>query len=316
MQIVGAPLKHQQLQSKRGEWKGKGGGIGGTNSVIAFEDNSSAIAGFACDRLEPEHPGTPSRMATKRKTYDILFTAETHNFPCAVAPFPGAETGAGGRMRDTHATGVGSLLGAGTAGYCVGALPQLEGPPNTPSKAPGEGKGKGKGKREGEGEGEGEVYPSNLASPLQILIDASNGASDYGNKFGEPLVQGFTRAFGLRVPTGAGGGMERREWLKPIMFSAGMGQINREHLTKSEPEVGMLVVKVGGPAYRIGMGGGAASSVPEGSASGRAELDFNAVQRGDGEYAQKLFRVAKTCVELGDANPIVSIHDQGAGGNW
>ncbi|MCL7049507.1 hypothetical protein MKW94_018619 [Papaver nudicaule] len=148
----------------------------------------------------------------------------THNFPCAVAPFPGAETGAGGRIRDTHATGRGSYVVASTAGYC-------------------------------------------------ILIEASNGASDYGNKFGEPLIQGYTRTFGMRLPNG-----ERREWLKPIMFSAGIGQIDHNHITKGEPEIGMLV-------------------------------------RGDAEMAQKLYRVVRACIEMGEDNPIISIHDQGAGGN-
>ena len=185
------------------------------------------------------------------------------------------------------------------------------------------------------GEDKAFEYPASLAPPLQILIDASNGASDYGNKFGEPLVAGYTRTFGQRLPGG-----ERREWIKPIMFrcagwgcgrqgwaaglkaeghsegaarqrarratraapqapgarrsrspplsppapplcrlaccSAGLGQIDHEHLYKNDPELGMLVVKIGGPAYRIGMGGGAASSVPSGSNS--ADLDFNAVQ--------------------------------------
>ncbi|GBG75237.1 hypothetical protein CBR_g19873 [Chara braunii] len=233
-------------------------------------------------------PGQPSPVAPVQRDLDILFTAETHNFPCAVAPFPGAETGAGGRIRDTHATGVGSLIVAGTAGYCVGNL-QLDG--NTFPW-----------------EDQGFVYPPNLASPLQILIDASDGASDYGNKFGEPLIQGYTRTFGMRLPNG-----ERREWLKPIMFSGAIGQIDDNHLEKEQPEIGMLVVKVGGPAYRIGMGGGAASSMVSGDND--AELDFNAVQRGDAEMAQKLYRVVRTCVEMGDKNPIVSIHDQGAGGN-
>jgi phosphoribosylformylglycinamidine (FGAM) synthase-like enzyme len=190
-------------------------------------------------------------------------------------------------MRDTHATGTGSIMGAGTAGYCVGNL-RLEGYPLPWEDASAK-------------------YPESLASPQQILIDASNGASDYGNKFGEPLVAGYTRTFGQRL---AGG--ERREWLKPIMFSGGLGQIDHRHLEKSPPEVSMLVVKIGGPAYRIGMGGGAASSVPSGS-SGRADLDFNAVQRGDAEMAQKLWRVVRGCVELGDKNPIVQIHDQARG---
>ncbi|KAJ0578913.1 putative phosphoribosylformylglycinamidine synthase [Helianthus annuus] len=258
------------------------------NSVIGFKDNSSAIKGFPVNPLQPTHPGSTSSLTPVARDLDILFTAETHNFPCAVAPYPGAETGAGGRIRDTHATGRGSFVVASTAGYCVGNL-NIEG-----SYAP--------------WEDASFEYPSHLASPLQILVDASNGASDYGNKFGEPLIQGYTRTFGMRLPSG-----ERREWLKPIMFSAGIGQIDHTHITKGEPEIGMLVVKIGGPAYRIGMGGGAASSMVSGQND--AELDFNAVQRGDAEMAQKLYRVVRACIEMGENNPIISIHDQGAGGN-
>ncbi|ONK57165.1 uncharacterized protein A4U43_C10F17270 [Asparagus officinalis] len=258
------------------------------NSVIGFKDNSSAIKGFTVNSLRPLLPGLVSPLLSSVRELDVLLTAETHNFPCAVAPYPGAETGAGGRIRDTHATGRGSFVVASTAGYCVGNL-QIE-----DSSAP--------------WEDSSFAYPSNLAPPLQILIDASDGASDYGNKFGEPLIQGYTRTFGLRLPNG-----ERREWLKPIMFSGGIGQIDHAHIKKGEPEVGMLVVKIGGPAYRIGMGGGAASSMVSGQND--AELDFNAVQRGDAEMAQKLYRVVRACVEMGETNPIISIHDQGAGGN-
>ncbi|KAL6581115.1 hypothetical protein OROMI_007038 [Orobanche minor] len=259
-----------------------------SNSVIGFKDNSSAIRGFLVNQLRPVSPGSTCPLDTSTCDLDILFTAETHNFPCAVAPYPGAETGSGGRIRDTHATGRGSFVVASTAGYCVGNL-NIDG-----SYAP--------------WEDSGFTYPSNLASPLQILIDASNGASDYGNKFGEPLIQGYMRTFGMRLPSG-----ERREWLKPIMFSGGIGQIDHFHISKGEPEIGMLVVKIGGPAYRIGMGGGAASSMVSGQND--AELDFNAVQRGDAEMAQKLYRVVRACVEMGENNPIISIHDQGAGGN-
>ncbi|XP_059628103.1 probable phosphoribosylformylglycinamidine synthase, chloroplastic/mitochondrial isoform X2 [Cornus florida] len=258
------------------------------NSVIGFKDNSSAIKGFRVKPLRPIQPGSTCLLDTSVHDLDILFTAETHNFPCAVAPYPGAETGAGGRIRDTHATGRGSFVVAATAGYCVGNL-NIEG-----SSAP--------------WEDSSFTYPSNLASPLQILIDASNGASDYGNKFGEPLIQGYTRTFGMRLPSG-----ERREWLKPIMFSGGIGQIEHTHISKGEPDIGMLVVKIGGPAYRIGMGGGAASSMVSGQNA--ADLDFNAVQRGDAEMAQKLYRVVRACIEMGENNPIISIHDQGAGGN-
>ena len=258
------------------------------NSVIGFNDNSSAIRGGPTAALFPVDPGAPSPLRPTTRDLDLLFTAETHNFPCAVAPYPGAETGAGGRIRDTHATGRGSLVGAATAGYCVGNL-RLGGAAAAHEDVSFE-------------------YPPNLAAPLQILVEASNGASDYGNKFGEPLIQGFCRSFGQRLPSG-----ERREWLKPIMFSAGVGSIDHAHIEKDHARVGMLVVKLGGPAYRIGLGGGAASSMTSGAND--AELDFNAVQRGDAEMAQKLNRVVRTCVEMGPANPILSIHDQGAGGN-
>jgi len=258
------------------------------NSVIAFKDNSSVIRGYDIETIVPETPGMVSKFRKSTREYHIIFTAETHNFPSGVAPFPGAETGAGGRIRDVQATGRGALVVAGTAAYCVGNL-----------KIPG---------YELPWEDATFSYPSNLASPLKIEIEASNGASDYGNKFGEPVIQGFTRSFGLRLPDG-----ERREWLKPIMFTAGVGQMDSRHIEKKEPAKGMLVTKIGGPAYRIGMGGGAASSMIQGQ--NIAELDFNAVQRGDAEMEQKMNRVIRACVEMGDDNPIVSIHDQGAGGN-
>jgi phosphoribosylformylglycinamidine synthase len=258
------------------------------NSIIAFKDNSSAICGYRVSTIIPEYPDRPSRFRYTKLNYHIIFTAETHNFPTGVAPFPGAETGTGGRIRDVHATGSGSLVIAGTAAYCVGNL-QIPGyflPWEDTSFE----------------------YPPNLATPLQIEIDASNGASDYGNKFGEPVIQGFTRSFGLRLSDG-----ERREWVKPIMFTGGIGQMDNKHIEKGKPLKGMLVVKIGGPAYRIGIGGGAASSMIQGE--NIAELDFSAVQRGDAEMEQKVNRVIRACVEMGQENPIISIHDQGAGGN-
>ena len=223
------------------------------NSVVAFADNSSAIRGFTVKTLTPTAPGAPSRLDTETRTRHCLLTAETHNFPTGIAPYPGAETGTGGRIRDTHATGSGSLVAAGTTGYAVGNL-KLPGYPLPWEDA-------------------SLQYPTNLAAPRVIEISASNGASDYGNKFGEPVVAGFTRSFGMVLPSG-----ERREYLKPIMFTAGIGSIDDAHLTKGAPEPGMLVVKLGGPAYRIGMGGSAASSMEAGA--NKEELDFNAVQRG------------------------------------
>jgi len=258
-----------------------------SNSIIAFKDNSSAIEGNKIVSIIPQIPGKPSALRKEKLHYGITLTAETHNFPSGVAPFPGAETGTGGRIRDGQATGKGSLIIAGTAGYCVGNL-NIKG-------------------FEALWEDKKYDYPTNLASPLDILIKASNGASDYGNKFGEPLIQGFTRSFGQRLPNG-----ERREWLKPIMFTGGVGQIDIRHTEKGIPKEGMIIIQIGGPAYRIGMGGGAASSMIQGE--NLAELDFNAVQRGDAEMEQKMNRVIRACVEMGENNPIISIHDQGAGG--
>jgi len=262
-----------------------------TNSLLAFCDNSSVIRGTDINTIIPKKPGFYSSFVPAKLTYHFLFTAETHNFPSGIAPTPGSETGAGGRIRDVQATGRGGLMLAGTAGYCVGNL--HFGPHFGPDDLPWE-------KRD-------LIYPSNLATPLEILIKASNGASDYGNKIGEPLIQGFVRAGALLIPNG-----ERREWLKPIMFTGGIGQINDLHLIKQEAQAGMLIVEIGGFGYRIGFGGGAASSLMQGE--NKAELDFNAVQRGDPEMAQKVNRIVRACIEMGENNPIVSIHDQGAGG--
>ncbi len=259
-----------------------------TNSVIAFSDNSSAIIGNKIKTILPKYPGLTSPFNLSEQIYHLVFTAETHNFPCAVAPFPGGETGTGGRIRDVQATGRGALVVAGTAGFCTGNL-------NIPDyEIAGEDRGKF-------------TYPNNLALPLKIMLNESSGAFDYGNKFGEPCIQGFTRTFGMELANG-----ERREWLKPIMFTGGVGQISDKHLKKEDAKENMLIVQIGGPAYRIGMGGGAASSMIGGQ--NKAELDFNAVQRGDAEMEQKMNRLVRACVEMGDNNPILSIHDQGAGG--
>ncbi|GAB9468174.1 Phosphoribosylformylglycinamidine synthase [Globisporangium polare] len=258
------------------------------NSVIAFHDNSSVIHGATIRTVGPKTAGEPSQIEEKTLESHILLTAETHNFPSGVAPFPGAETGTGGRIRDVQATGRGAHVIAGVSAYSVGNL-HLDGYTLPWEDAKLE-------------------YPSNLAHPRDILVQASNGASDYGNKFGEPVVTGFTRSFGMVLPGG-----ERREYIKPIMFSAGLGQLDGRHCVKGDPEISMYVVKVGGPAYRIGMGGGAASSRIQDAKT--AELDFNAVQRGDAEMENKMNKVIRACIELGEKNPIVSIHDQGAGGN-
>ncbi|XP_066592110.1 phosphoribosylformylglycinamidine synthase isoform X2 [Prorops nasuta] len=259
------------------------------NNVIKFSDNSSAIKGYEFKALRPQLTHRCSNFSLEKIKQHLIFTAETHNFPTGVAPFSGATTGTGGRLRDVQGVGRGGYYIAGTAGYSVGNL-HIPGY-NLPW------------------EDKNVPYPTNMASPLEILVEASNGASDYGNKFGEPVISGFARSFGMTDEDGT-----RREWIKPIMFSGGLGTVDADMIDKVKPEKGMEVVKIGGPVYRIGVGGGSASSV-EVQGDNKVELDFGAVQRGDPEMEQRLNRVVRACTELGPKNPILSIHDQGAGGN-
>lgn len=252
-----------------------------SNSIIAFSDNSSVIDGYKIDTLIP-YNYTSSYYDLKPKIYNFVLTAETHNFPTGVAPFPGANTGVGGRIRDNQSVGRGGLVIASVAGYCVGNLylPFVN------------------------LDYEIDEGHRGMTDALDILIKASDGASDYGNKFGEPIVNGFMRSFGITLNR-----KDRFEWLKPIMFSAGIGQIDEKDLYKEEPAEDMLVIKIGGPAYKIGLGGGTASSRLQDNKS----KDFSAVQRGDPEMGNKLNRFIRGCIEQ-NYNPILSIHDQGAGG--
>uniref|UniRef100_M4AAV8 Phosphoribosylformylglycinamidine synthase n=1 Tax=Xiphophorus maculatus TaxID=8083 RepID=M4AAV8_XIPMA len=261
------------------------------NNVIKFCDNSSGIRGGELRCIYPADPSEASPYETRRSLRHVIFTAETHNFPTGVAPFSGATTGTGGRIRDVQSAGRGGHVVAGTAGYCFGNL-------HIPGYS-----------LPWEQEGEGWEYPSSFAPPLQVAIEASDGASDYGNKFGEPVLSGFARSFGMRLANG-----ERREWIKPIMFSGGLGSIEDGYVKKEEAEAGMEVVKIGGPVYRIGVGGGAASSVQV-QGDNCSERDLGAVQRGDAEMEQKMNRALRACLERSNGNPICSIHDQGAGGN-
>ncbi|XP_076642903.1 phosphoribosylformylglycinamidine synthase isoform X1 [Halictus rubicundus] len=259
------------------------------NNTIKFSDNSSAIKGYQVKTLRPTLTHKCSPLHLESATQDLIFTAETHNFPTGVAPFSGATTGTGGRLRDIQGIGRGGYYIAGTAGYSVGNL-----------RIPG---------YDLPWEEKGVPYPSNMASPLEIIVEASNGASDYGNKFGEPLITGFARSFGMTDNVSV-----RREWIKPIMFSGGLGTMDADMSEKIPPAKGMEVIKIGGPVYRIGVGGGSASSI-EVQGDNKSDLDFGAVQRGDPEMEQKMNRVVRACTEMGQKNPILSIHDQGAGGN-
>ncbi|HEY4503762.1 MAG TPA: phosphoribosylformylglycinamidine synthase [Candidatus Paceibacterota bacterium] len=274
MQIVQFPLVNLNRQNRQ------------HTSLVAFKDNAGVIKGFSTRLILPVTPGKPSEMRVLDKVVHITCTAETHNHPTFVAPFPGAQTGAGGRIRDNTAVGRGGIVGIGVAGYFVGNLfiPGYQIP----------------------GEVVGRDKPSKYASPLSILIEGSNGVSSYGNQFGEPLTLGFTRTFGKLI------GSEWREPRKPILYSGGVGHLFDGHITKETPEVGMLIVRIGGHAYPIGVGGGSASSMMQGENS--ESLDWNSVQRGNAEMENRANRVIRACVEMGDKNPISSIHDQGAGG--
>ena len=262
------------------------------NSVIAFSDNSSAIKGYNISTLIPQQindisSSTMYKYTKANKEYDITLTAETHNFPTGIAPFPGAATGIGGRIRDNQSIGRGGLIIASSAGYCVGNLFLKDYPLPWEVKH--------------------EYHKKISVAASKILIEASNGASDYGNKIGEPIIIGFTRSFGMILPN-----KDKVEWVKPIMFTAGIGQMDHVHIKKNKPTKGMKIVRLGGPAYKIGVGGGSASSRVHDTKNN--EQDMSAVQRGDPEMENKLNRVVRTCIEMGDDNPIESIHDQGAGG--
>ena len=263
------------------------------NSVLAFCDNSSAIKGYVTNTIIPIW-NINHQYYKDIYQQDFVLTAETHNFPTGIAPFPGAATGIGGRIRDVQSTGKGAIPVASSAGYCVGDI-DVDIINNRGD------------------------YPSNMAMPLDILIEASNGASDYGNKFGEPIILGFTRSFKnvfhqYQYDTNSKTFKnERIEWVKPIMFTAGLGVMNHQHIYKDKPTPNLLIAKIGGPVYKVGYGGSQASSRKVEKEN--AEEDFNAVQRDDAEMEQKLNRVIRTCVELRENNPILSIHDQGAGGN-
>lgn len=256
------------------------------NSLIAFCDDGSAIKGSKILTLVPRNPGQYSSFHLDNRFYNPTLTAETHNHPCAIDPYPGGGTGAGGRIRDNQVVGRGGLVIAGGAGYCTDNL-------HIPGyKLP--------------WEDDGWFHPSKMASPLDILIRESDGSSDYGNYFGEPTIYGFTRSFGLELVGG------REGWFKPIMYTIGVGQIDDRHIEKGDPKKGMLIVRIGGPGYRIGVGGGPASSMIQGENT--TELDFDSVQRAAPEMEQRMNRLFRACVELGDDNPTVRPQDEGAGG--
>lgn len=264
-----------------------------TESELYDIAQSNSLHGFAVSNIRPFGVDSPSpfRMVDHARLMHPILTTETYNFLTGVAPFPGAATATGNRLRDMQATRRGANTVAGISSYCVGNL-------HIPGYV-----------LPWESENLGE-YPTNIASPLDAIIKASDGTSDYGNKYGEPVIAGFVRSYGAQLP-----GQERREWIKPIMFSAGVGSIDDCHIKKGIAETGMKVIKIGGLAYPIGLGRGVASINSQCGDERHSDVDLDAVQRGDAEMGNRLNRVVRACIEMGIGNPIIRIRGQGAGSN-
>ena len=258
---------------------------GGTLS--AYEDNASVIEGARIDRFYPRGDG---QYAFNAELTHILMKVETHNHPTAISPFPGAATGSGGEIRDEGATGRGSKPKAGLCGFSVSNLniPGYE----QPWEKRADGKAYGK--------------PGRIVSALQIMIDGPIGAAAFNNEFGRPNLAGYFRTFEEQV------GGEMRGYHKPIMLAGGVGNVRADHVHKQMLPAGALVIQLGGPGMLIGLGGGAASSMATGA--NPENLDFDSVQRGNPEMQRRAQEVIDRCWQMGDNNPIFSIHDVGAGG--
>lgn len=257
------------------------------NSNRAFCDNASSIDGFRVRTLEPELPYMSSEFVERTHLIHITNTAETHNHPTGISAFAGAITGIIGELRDEMAEGRGSQGLLAYGGYMTAAL-----------KIPG---------YRIAGELDLPVSPR-LETSLNIMIRGSNGVVDGANKYGRPVAAGINRTVDLLLADG-----ERRAYLKPVLYVGSIGTINAIHLEKHEPQAGMKIVAIGGPAFRVGKGGGARSSVISTTAAEQV-LDFDSVQRGDPEMQNGVYRVNRALVELGENSPVASLHDQGAGG--
>ena len=256
-----------------------------SGTLVAYRDNAAVIEGHECEVFESRN-GSPGLYGYERDQLDIMVKVETHNHPTAISPFPGAATGVGGEIRDESATGIGGRSKAGLSAFFVSHL-------RVPGFAmPWE-------KKYAD-------FPRRLATPLEIMIQGPIGGAGYGNEFGRPQIIGIFRTFET-VHQG-----RYRGYHKPIMVAGGLGNIKRRHVLKKELSKGVSVVQLGGPAMRIGLGGGAASSMATGSNA--PDLDFDSVQRGNAEMERRCQEVINACIAAGDANPILSIHDIGAGG--
>ncbi|WP_288897601.1 phosphoribosylformylglycinamidine synthase [uncultured Delftia sp.] len=256
------------------------------HTVVAYSDNASIMEGHEVERFVATFEAALDKIKApsyqkKKAVNHVLMKVETHNHPTAISPFPGASTGAGGEIRDEGATGRGSKPKAGLSGFTV-------------SKLWGSEVGK----------------PEHIASPLQIMIEGPLGGAAFNNEFGRPNLTGYFREYEQQVGVGADAVM--RGYHKPIMIAGGLGVIDSELTRKIEFPAGTLLIQLGGPGMRIGMGGGAASSMASGTNA--AELDFDSVQRGNPEIERRAQEVINHCWAQGDKNPILAIHDVGAGG--
>ena len=253
-------------------------------TVVAYKDNSSVIEGAKIERFYPDAAENQGYRFHEEDTH-IIMKVETHNHPTAIAPFAGAATGAGGEIRDEGATGKGSRPKAGLTGFTVSNL-------NIPDlKQPWE-QDYGK--------------PEHISSPLDIMIEGPIGGAAFNNEFGRPNLLGYFRTFEEKFDG------QVRGYHKPIMIAGGLGSIQAQQTHKDEIPEGALLIQLGGPGMLIGLGGGAASSMDTGTND--ASLDFNSVQRGNPEIERRAQEVIDRCWQLGGKNPIISIHDVGAGG--
>lgn len=257
------------------------------NVLSAYKDNAAVMTGNDGYRFYPE-PGSDV-YSEHNEPIHILMKVETHNHPTAISPDPGAATGSGGEIRDEGATGIGSKPKAGLCGFSVSNL-----------KLPGN-------------EQPWEVdhgKPGRIVSALDIMLEGPIGAAAFNNEFGRPNLCGYFRTYEQQVP--AADGTELRGYHKPIMLAGGLGNIREEHIEKGEFAAGSPLVVLGGPAMLIGLGGGAASSMASGASA--EDLDFASVQRANPEMERRCQEVIDRCWMRGDNNPILFIHDVGAGG--
>ena len=252
--------------------------------LSAYCDNAAVMSGFSAGRFFPDPVDGQYRYHDE--AVHILMKVETHNHPTAISPFPGAATGSGGEIRDEGATGRGAKPKAGLCGFSVSNL-QIPGFIQPWEQDYGK--------------------PDRIASALDIMLDGPLGAAAFNNEFGRPNLAGYFRSFEQTGPDG-----QQRGYHKPIMIAGGLGNIREPDVHKTGLPPGTAIVLLGGPAMLIGLGGGAASSMTAGSS--QVDLDFASVQRGNPEMQRRAQEVIDCCVALGENNPILSIHDVGAGG--